>query len=1594
MSTPVSILILDDNPDDIDLLLNEIRQAGFDPTWQCVDSEEEYLALLESSPDIVLSDFAMPQLEARRALALLKERSLDIPLIVVSGTSDAEMAVECMRLGAADYLLKDNLTRLEQAMLQALEAKRIDEEEHLTEIEREKNEKKYRLLAENTLDVIWQMDLNLEFTYVNPAILQMTGYSQEEWIGSNLADHCEEKYLLQMTQLIAEEISKGQAHHKIVFETMMLDKQGSPFPVEVHGKIIFDEAGKPVNFQGTTRDITERKQIEQAQRESEQFIRSTLDGLSAHIAIVDQTGKILAVNQAWRDFADANLSSESNVCEGANYLDVCDTAVGSFSDGAAEFAAAIRAVLTGEEHTLLMEYPCHSPTEKRWFIGRVNRFPGGGPPRAIVAHENITERKRVEEALRQSEERYRLLAETTRDVIVLHDMKGLIRYVNRAGRDLGGLKLGEPITASIPDEFIDKVTDRQQARAEGDRSTYLYEIAFVNPEGQSIPVEINSSALEFDGEPQILIVARDITERKQAVEALRESEERFRAISSNTPDHILMQDSQLRYLFVVNPQLGLTEQNMVGKTDHDFLSKEDADKLTQVKTKVLETGESVHLELSLDSLEGKLEHFDGAYVPKFDTQGKVDGLIGYFRNITKHKEAEQALRESEERYRSTLDNMLEGCQIIDQDWRYIYINDTVAKQGRQTKEQLLGHTMMEVYPGIEKTPLFSVLRRCMDEHVPERMVNKFVYPDGSSGWFELSIQPVPEGLFILSNEITKRKQAEEALVHERDLLHTLMDNIPDSIYFKDTEGRFTRINQAESKLLNCDNPENALGKTDFDFFTHRFAQETFDDEQQIIKTGKPQIGKIEQIRWNDGQSRWASATKVPIRDNQGQVTGIVGITRDITDLKQAQEAEREQRTLAEALADVTAKLNSTLDLEEVLEYILANVGRVAQHDSASVMLVESGVAHVVRCQGRAETEDETKYSLVIAETPTLSQMAESREPLAIPETQNSSLWIPAISWIHSYAGAPIRLDDKVIGFINLDGAKPNMFTDDHARRLQAFADQAAVAIKNAQLFGQTEQRAAYLAALNDASNRVARWGLDLDGVLQAIVTLLVERVGVALARIWLTDDDGEYLILRASAGLHSRLDGDHAHLRVADNPGHIGQIAREREPVLLNQIQGLTSFDQEWAQTHGLVSFAGYPLRKNNHLVAVLAIFSTESLDHALLDMLGSFANQAAIAIENARLYHELEIHSGILEQAVEERTAELQQTKERVETILNYNPDPILLLKPDGAIETTNPAFKRVFGFQVDDRHKWLPTNLVIPAHADKMQAALQSAIDKHHVMRLELIARHQGGTTFDAEIALAPIQVDDALLGVVCSVRDISALKEVERMKDAFVSNVSHELRTPITSLKLSHKLMEKNPAGRERYMGRLDREINRLDNLIEDLLRLSRLDQGRVDLDIQLVDLNTLAAQYVNDRTPLAESQELSILFKKGSDLPPVQADEGLIGQVMSILLTNAFNYTPAGGTVTISTHLEELDSRRWAGFSVSDTGPGIISDDQSHVFERFYRGQAGLDSGAPGTGLGLAIAQEIVERHHGRIEIQSEGIPGQGSRFTVWLPIDAP
>ena len=227
---------------------------------------------------------------------------------------------------------------------------------------------------------------------------------------------------------------------------------------------------------------------------------------------------------------------------------------------------------------------------------------------------------------------------------------------------------------------------------------------------------------------------------------------------------------------------------------------------------------------------------------------------------------------------------------------------------------------------------------------------------------------------------------------------------------------------------------------------------------------------------------------------------------------------------------------------------------------------------------------------------------------------------------------------------------------------------------------------------------------------------------------------------------------------------------------------------------------------------------------------------------------------------------------------------------------------------------------------------------------------------------------------------------LKELDHLKSKFVSDVSHELRTPITNLNLYLNLMEHGkPEKRAYYLTTLRQQAGRLAGLIEDILDLSQLEQENAPVVFSPVDLNEVVGQTVATHQARAEAAGLRLTFEPGDDLPAVRGEPGRLVRVVTNLLGNAINYT-SEGSVDVAT--QRLDGH--VCLQVRDTGIGIEPEDIPHLFERFYRGRRASQSNIPGTGLGLGIVKEIVELHGGKIEVSSQ--VGQGSNFTVWLPLD--
>jgi signal transduction histidine kinase len=379
-------------------------------------------------------------------------------------------------------------------------------------------------------------------------------------------------------------------------------------------------------------------------------------------------------------------------------------------------------------------------------------------------------------------------------------------------------------------------------------------------------------------------------------------------------------------------------------------------------------------------------------------------------------------------------------------------------------------------------------------------------------------------------------------------------------------------------------------------------------------------------------------------------------------------------------------------------------------------------------------------------------------------------------------------------------------------------------------------------------------------------------------------------------------------------------------------------------------------------------------------DRLQAFADQAAIAFENARLYQETRNYAADLERRVAERTADLQREQAQLKATLDAMGDAVIVADLSGQVVMANPLARAL----LDEA----PPDADLLPRLQTVIARLSGAPRATYTELLQV-----GNTAFQAKAA--KMMQADRESGAVVVLRDVTRLQELDRLKSQFVHNVSHELRTPLANIKLYLSLLQKGRADRrESYLEVMQRETARLERLIGDLLDLSRLEaMGRLRR-WEEVQMPALIEQVVQNHMALAQARQVNLSSAVESRAaPPLQGNRDQIIQMLTNLVANALAYTPEGGSVMLRSRPARLPSGAAAVvIEVSDTGIGIPPEDLEHIFERFYRGSNTGDGHIPGTGLGLSITKEIVDLHYGTIEVESR--VGQGSTFRVTLPLNPP
>jgi PAS domain S-box-containing protein len=282
MGKPLRVLMVEDSEDDVLLMIRALKQGGYDPVYeQLEDALSMRKALEKESWDIILCDYSMPQFNGLAAIALLKETGIDIPLIIVSGAIGEETAVECMRQGAQDYVMKGNLSRLVPAVERELKEAESRIERKQAEEALKESERKYRLLAENVNDVIFVLDMNLNYTYVSPSVKFLRGYEPEEVLKNSPHKTLTPSSWDQAVSTLSEVMELEKSGHREIQEYRSLElemwrKDGTTVWTEVKFSFLRDENHQAVGILGVTRDITERKQADKDLKETLESLRKAV----------------------------------------------------------------------------------------------------------------------------------------------------------------------------------------------------------------------------------------------------------------------------------------------------------------------------------------------------------------------------------------------------------------------------------------------------------------------------------------------------------------------------------------------------------------------------------------------------------------------------------------------------------------------------------------------------------------------------------------------------------------------------------------------------------------------------------------------------------------------------------------------------------------------------------------------------------------------------------------------------------------------------------------------------------------------------------------------------------------------------------------------------------------------------------------------------------------------------------------------------------------------------------------------------------------------------------------------------------------------
>lgn len=915
----------------------------------------------------------------------------------------------------------------------------------------------------------------------------------------------------------------------------------------------------------------------------------------------------------------------------------------------------------------------------------------------------------------------------------------------------------------------------------------------------------------------------------------------------------------------------------------------------------------------------------------------------------------------------------------------------------QTFAQLKGLGWLDALHPDDRIRVARTWQKHANAPKPISVVYRLRHHSGAWHWMAVRATPLvaEDGSIAewigLNTDITERQDAEEMLHRQAAFFEAVNNNSTELIYKKDLAGRITDANAATLRAVGRTH-EEVIGMLDTELF-HRPAERVAiaENDRRIIMNGETLT--VEQaFTCADGQHRVFLVTKSPSRDENGDVIGIIGVGCDVTERQRSEMMLSEQKRVLELIA-------SGQPLEQCLAALTNAVSRLHYDARAAVLLADASRAKMERVL--SSTIPQT-FGACIVGLPindefigTCGRAIYKAETITCADIRQSEVWSEPwkdLCGAHGVAACHstpiVDMDGKgLASFLLCFGTarEPNQWE----RRLGEFgAHIASIVIERDRARKQLDAELVDAKLLRRAATALVDED-SVEGVAEAILDAAVSIMRSDLASMQMfypeRGSGGELRVL-ALRGFSAEAAKLWEWVRT-DSHSICGEALRTRRRTIVHDLhecdfmagtEGLAMYLQNGiraVQTTPLISRRG-------KLVGMLSTHwrqphTPNERDWRLLDIL---ARQAADLLERKEV-----------EQS-------LRESEHRFRQMANNIASLAWMANPDGGMFWYNERWYEYTGTTLEEMQGWGWDKVHEPTELQRMLPGWRRSLETGEPWEDTFPLRGKTGQyrwflarAFPIRNARGEIE---RWVGTNTDITDLhqaqDALKEADRRKDAFLAMLAHELRNPLAPVRNAALVLKKGARGRlapseERACDIIERQVSHMTRLIDDLLDVSRIARGKVDLQVERLEITSLIQSAVEDQRPFVEGQGLTLTMNAQRRLF-VEGDRTRLAQVVSNLLHNAAKFTPQGGTIAVS--IVQRDNS--AQICVRDTGVGFSPRLAEHIFEPFVQADNSLHRSKGGLGLGLALVKGIVELHRGQVFARSSG-DARGSEFEISLPL---